>query len=40
MGWSFEDKEGRAVSLEDCLRNFSQEEVLQGDNLWYCNRCK
>jgi ubiquitin carboxyl-terminal hydrolase 4/11 len=40
MGWSFEDKDFKNVSLDDCLRNFSQQEILQGDNLWYCNRCK
>ena len=29
-------KEGRAISLEDCLDEFSKEETLGQDDLWYC----
>lgn len=28
------------VTLEDCLREFKQEETLDDDNMWYCNKCK
>ena len=27
------------VTLEDCLREFKQEETLDDDNMWYCNKC-
>lgn len=29
-------KEGRAISIEDCLDEFSKEETLGQDDLWYC----
>jgi len=29
-------KEGRNISLEDCLDEFSKEETLGQDDLWYC----
>ena len=29
-------KEGRPISLEDCLDEFSMEETLGQDDLWYC----
>lgn len=29
-------KEGKAISLEDCLDEFSKEETLGQDDLWYC----
>ena len=29
-------KEGRSISLEDCLDEFSKEETLGQDDLWYC----
>lgn len=33
-------KEGRAISLDDCLDEFSKEETLGQDDLWYCPVCK
>lgn len=30
----------RSLSLDDCFKLFSQEEVLQKDNEWYCPNCK
>ncbi|CAM9846880.1 unnamed protein product [Ectocarpus fasciculatus] len=27
-------------SLEACIRMFCEEEVLDGDNAWYCSKCK
>ena len=28
------------LSLYDCLNYFTQNEVLSGDDQWYCNKCK
>jgi len=28
------------LSIYDCLTNFSQEETLQGNDEWYCSKCK
>jgi ubiquitin carboxyl-terminal hydrolase 8 len=33
-------RSGRRVSLMDCIRYFQEEERLDGDNQWYCPRCK
>ncbi|WWD19867.1 hypothetical protein CI109_104335 [Kwoniella shandongensis] len=33
-------KEGRHISVEDCLDEFSKEETLGNDDLWYCPECK
>lgn len=30
----------KTVNLEDCLDEFSKEEVLSQEDLWYCPRCK
>ena len=27
-------------NLSDCFKLFCEEEILQNDNLWYCNKCK
>lgn len=27
-------------TLDDCLSLFSEEELLEGDNQWYCTKCK
>ena len=29
-----------AISLESCFKAFSTEELLSGDDQWYCNKCK
>ena len=31
---------GKDINLYDCLNLFNSEEILDGDNEWYCNRCK
>ena len=28
------------ISLDDCFREFSSPELLNENNLWYCNKCK
>ncbi|WVW86415.1 hypothetical protein I302_108461 [Kwoniella bestiolae CBS 10118] len=33
-------KEGRKITVEDCLDEFSKEETLGEDDLWYCPVCK
>jgi ubiquitin C-terminal hydrolase len=30
----------KSISLETCLKAFSQEEMLSGNDQWYCNKCK
>ncbi|KAF9269146.1 cysteine proteinase [Marasmius fiardii PR-910] len=34
------DKKMRGISLQDCLDEFTKEEKLGEDDLWYCPRCK
>eukprot|EP00948_MAST-09A_sp_MAST-9A-sp1_P002675 g2675.t1 len=31
---------GGRCTLEDCLALFSKQEILKGNNQWYCGRCK
>ncbi|CAM9827330.1 unnamed protein product [Ectocarpus sp. 4 AP-2014] len=31
---------GAGISLESCIRMFCEEELLDGDNAWYCSKCK
>ena len=31
---------GNDINIYDCLNLFSSEEILEGDNEWYCNICK
>ena len=31
---------GNEINIYDCLNLFSSEEILEGDNEWYCNICK
>ncbi|KAK4683921.1 hypothetical protein P7C73_g6288, partial [Tremellales sp. Uapishka_1] len=33
-------KEGKSIRIEDCLDEFSREETLGQDDLWYCPQCK
>ena len=28
------------IQLTDCLKAFKQQETLDQDNMWYCNKCK
>lgn len=34
------EKKQKGISLEDCLAEFTKEEQLGEDDLWYCPRCK
>ena len=34
------DKQGKGISLHDCLDEFTKEEKLGEDDLWYCPSCK
>lgn len=34
------EKKNRGISLQDCLDEFTKEEKLGEDDLWYCPRCK
>ena len=31
---------GKDINLYDCLNLFNSEEILDGDNEWYCNKCE
>lgn len=33
-------EEHKSVTLDECLRRFSQPEILGDQDLWYCPRCK
>ena len=35
-----EEEEDGVVRLADCLKAFKQSEILDEDNMWYCNKCK
>jgi ubiquitin carboxyl-terminal hydrolase 4/11/15 len=34
------ERKNRGISLQDCLDEFTKEEKLGEDDLWYCPRCK
>lgn len=34
------EKKSRGITLQDCLEEFTKEEQLGEDDLWYCPRCK
>ena len=31
---------GNNLNLYDCIKLFNSEEILEGNNKWYCNKCK
>lgn len=33
-------EESGAVTIEDCFNEFRKTEILDEDNMWYCNKCK
>lgn len=35
-----EPNEQKTVSIEDCFNEFKKTEILDEDNMWYCNKCK
>ena len=30
----------REPTLEECVEEFTKEEILDGENKWKCNKCK
>lgn len=37
---SIEGRSSKALNLASCFNGFSTEEILSGDDQWYCNVCK
>ncbi|KAJ7180962.1 hypothetical protein C8R46DRAFT_1071015 [Mycena filopes] len=35
-----QEKKNKGISLQDCMDEFTKEEQLGEDDLWYCPRCK
>ena len=35
-----ENKNDKEINLFDCLEKFREEEILDNDNKWFCERCK
>jgi ubiquitin carboxyl-terminal hydrolase 4/11/15 len=35
-----EEKKNKGISLQDCMDEFTKQEQLGEDDLWYCPRCK
>ena len=33
-------RRGQTISLDDCLAEFSRIEILEGEDMWQCTRCK
>ena len=33
-------KKSHAISLDSCFRAYSREEMLTGNDQWYCSKCK
>ena len=33
-------RSGKTINLTDCLAANSEEDLLKGDNKWYCGKCK
>lgn len=36
----FQPKSSSQITLQDCLKYFSVEELLKGNDKWYCSKCK
>ena len=32
--------ETSCITIEDCFNEFKKTEILDEDNMWYCNKCK
>ena len=30
----------KEITIDDCFKEFEKEEILDEDNMWYCNKCK
>merc|ERR1712127_310665 len=35
-----EENTKKEITISDCFNEFSKPEILDEDNLWYCNKCK
>lgn len=35
-----EENANKDITISDCFNEFSKPEILDEDNLWYCNKCK
>jgi hypothetical protein len=35
-----ETQDRQKVTIADCFNEFRKEELLDEDNMWYCNKCK
>jgi hypothetical protein len=33
-------KESKTLTIDDCFDEFKKSEILDEDNMWYCNQCK
>lgn len=32
--------ETNQITIEDCFNEFKKTEILDDNNMWYCNKCK
>ena len=37
---TIDGRAGKGLNLANCFEGYSNEEVLSGDDQWYCNICK
>mgnify|MGYP002633380866 CR=1 FL=1 len=35
-----EENEVKTVTIDDCFDEFKKSEMLDENNMWYCNKCK
>lgn len=35
-----EQQEAASITIEDCFNEFKKTEILDENNMWYCNKCK
>lgn len=40
IGEAEKARKGKKIDLDLCMDSFRQEEILDGDNKWYCGKCK
>jgi ubiquitin carboxyl-terminal hydrolase 4/11/15 len=39
-GQSSDSKKNTKITLSDCMDEFKKSEILDEQNMWYCNKCK
>jgi len=32
--------QNQVITIDDCFNEFKKSEILDEDNMWYCNKCK